>query len=179
VTPTTMRTISSSARPDWRTPEALLERIRQAFGPVALDPCGGPGSLVDARLELSLEAGDDGLSADWRALAGGGLNSGLVFVNPPYGRQIGPWVAKCREEGDRDANVLALLPARTDARWWQENVTAGCACVLFLRGRLTFLGAPAPAPFPSALVYWGPWMAFSRHSPLPHLADLGQFWNLT
>ena len=51
--------------------------------------------------------------------------------------------------------VVALIPARTDTRYWHEHV-AGTATVFFLRGRLTFGSADAAAPFPSALALWGP-----------------------
>ena len=50
--------------------------------------------------------------------------------------------------------MVALIPARTDTRYWHEHV-AGSATVFFLRGRLRFGAAGAAAPFPSALPLWG------------------------
>jgi len=47
--------------------------------------------------------------------------------------------------------VVCLLPARTDTRWWQDNVP-GASFVVFIRGRLRFGNATNSAPFPSALV---------------------------
>jgi phage N-6-adenine-methyltransferase len=139
--------LMSSARGDWRTPACVLNRVR-LLGPIGLDPCSGPGSIVGAAVEWT-EA-DDGLSRDWTGY-------GLVYCNPPYGRDIGRWLVRChavtRCGGILD-DCIALVPARTDTVWWHSWVaTADAIC--YWRGRVTFLGAAAPAPFPSAVVYWG------------------------
>lgn len=90
---------------------------------------------------------DDGLLLPWH---------GKVFMNPPYGRQIGLWTKKAKAEVERDHAqiVVALLPARTDTCWWHKDV-AGSADVFFLRGRLRFGDGNQSAPFPSAVVVWG------------------------
>lgn len=87
---------------------------------------------------------DDGLTLPWH---------GVVFVNPPYGRTLGLWVAKTRQEVEegRARTVVALLPARPDTTYWHQHV-AGRAVVYFLRGRLRFSDGEQAAPFPSALV---------------------------
>ena len=79
-----------------------------------------------------------------------------MFVNPPYGRELARWIAKAKAEVEqgRARCVVALVPSRTDTRWWHEHI-AGCADVYLLRGRLTFGEASQVAPFPSALVVWG------------------------
>lgn len=50
-------------------------------------------------------------------------------------------------------NVIALLPARVDTKWFRYAWEADALC--FWYGRLTFLGAEANAPFPSVFAYWG------------------------
>ena len=50
--------------------------------------------------------------------------------------------------------VIALLPSRTGARYFQRSVL-GTAEVLFLPGRLVFGGAKAAARFSSVLAVWG------------------------
>ena len=50
--------------------------------------------------------------------------------------------------------VVALVPARTDTRYWHDHI-AGRAVVFFLRGRLAFGDGDQAAPFPSALALWG------------------------
>lgn len=78
-----------------------------------------------------------------------------VWLNPPYGREIGLWVAKAVEEAAAGATVVCLLPARTDTRWWHDFVIKH-GKVEFVRGRLKFGGCKNSAPFPSALVVFEP-----------------------
>jgi len=74
-------------------------------------------------------------------------------MNPPYGRTIGQWVRKAQQEAAFGALVVGLLPARTDTKWWHENVLPH-ADILFIPGRLHFGGCKNAAPFPSALAFW-------------------------
>jgi hypothetical protein len=79
---------------------------------------------------------------------------GRLWLNPPYGRIIGDWVRKAVSEY-RSGNVtemILLVPARVDTRWFRA-LLAGVICFVF--GRLKFGGQSGPAPFPSALIYFG------------------------
>ena len=140
---------NSSVYHGWDTPEDLLRRLYNVFGTFDLDPCSRTGDRRRApvRAKMHFTADDDGLALPW---------FGVVFVNPPYGRSIGSWLAKARNEvkQGRTDMVVALVPARTDTRWWHVNV-AGAAHVFLLRGRLKFGGTGQSAPFPSALIIWG------------------------
>lgn len=145
----------SSATPEWRTPNSVLDRVRRV-GLISLDPCAHPCGLVDAVVEWygPNQGGIDGLKEDWNIET---KTPGVVFVNPPYGKPIKDWSAKCAlEHLERGVDVVALLPARTDTSWWQETVPLA-RCVCFWRGRIKFLsdgGEVNPAPFPSAIVLW-------------------------
>jgi len=79
------------------------------------------------------------------------------WMNPPYGRQINKWVEKAFRSSvpQLAATVVCLLPARTDTGWWHDWVIKA-AEIRFLKGRLKFKGAPANAPFPSAIVIFKP-----------------------
>jgi site-specific DNA-methyltransferase (adenine-specific) len=77
-------------------------------------------------------------------------------MNPPYGRSIGKWVAKCYSEaaqGNTDL-IVALLPVATDTIWWHSFVAGTATEVRFLKGRVHFKNAAGPAPFASAIVIW-------------------------
>lgn len=126
----------SSTREAWGTPEALYHALDQEFR-FDFDPC----PLADpAEAGLPL-FGTDGLHGSWAGRR--------VFCNPPYGRGVARWLAKARE-----AEVAVfLLPARTDTRWWHEHAMRADE-IRFLRGRLTFRGAAAPAPFPSVVLVY-------------------------
>jgi hypothetical protein len=136
----------SSARETWNTPESFLALVRR-LGPLGLDPCSNAGSVVRARVEWRLEWGHDGLTAPW-----GG--HGLVFCNPPYGRELKPWAEKIAREAGQGVEVVTLVPARPGSSWWRTLSTKALVC--YLDRRLTFGAAPAPAPFPSAVFYHGP-----------------------
>ena len=141
----------SSVRMDWNTPDSILCPLRAfallAFGiaRIALDPCSNGTSIVDA-LE-SFDAASNGLSHSW-------LRNGLVYVNPPYGRAIGAWMRKAAQEAATGAQIASLVPARVDTRWFQEAAKSA-SCILFMKGRIRFVGALHAAPFPSAIIYWG------------------------
>jgi len=121
--------------------------VSQVLGPVGLDPCSNPQSIVGAAEEWSLETSQDGLAPNWGSY-------GPVYVNPPYGRgAIDQWAAKIALEGAFGVELIALLPARVDTSWFRAVWTARAVC--FWSGRIKFLGAESGAPFPSALPYWG------------------------
>lgn len=139
---------NSTVHHGWETPEWLLGRLEAAIGGSwDLDPCS-PGhgkSRVKARIHIG--PAEDGLAVAWH---------GRVFVNPPYGKVLATWIAKCRGEVSlgNATLVIALVPARTDTRWWHAHI-AGHADIWMLKGRLAFGDGEQPAPFPSALIAWG------------------------
>ena len=73
-------------------------------------------------------------------------------MNPPYGRVIKDWIKKAYEEAQKDnTTVVALIPARTDTRYWHDYVMKAQA-IYFVKGRLKFGNGGNSAPFPSAVV---------------------------
>jgi site-specific DNA-methyltransferase (adenine-specific) len=136
----------SSATPEWETPQALFDELDRIFGGFTLDPCATPENAKCARF---FTRQDDGLHQAW---------TGKVFMNPPYGREIGHWVRKAWQESQKGTLVVCLLPARVDTRWWHEYAKKGH--VYFLQGRLKFGASLNSAPFPSAIVTFGKF--FSR-----------------
>lgn len=140
------RPMLSSANDGWNTPPEVLEHVRRMVGKIGLDPCSNASSVVGARTSWDVHA--DGLPRPW-------AGHGSVFVNPPYSDALPHWIAKCRNEAAEGVEILALVPARTDTGWFR-NVLSSPAEVCLWRGRIRFLGAPHPATFPSAMIYWGP-----------------------
>lgn len=125
---------------EWPTDPEVFARLDALHGPFTLDPCA---TAENAKCARYFTSDDDGLAQHW---------SGRVFMNPPYGRALGAWMAKAWESVDRgEAELVAcLVPARTDTRWWHEYAVRGE--VEFVRGRLRFGSSSAGAPFPSAVV---------------------------
>ena len=135
----------SSNRADWETPRELFERV-DAIWRFDLDAASSDDNALCAD---HFTESDDGLARSWAGRR--------VWVNPPYGRGIGRWVAKAHEEAQRGALVVTLIPARTDTRWWHGHVA--CADeVALIKGRIHFCLGGVPqnsATFPSALVRFG------------------------
>jgi len=127
---------------EWSTPDDLFSRLDLRFR-FDLDVCA---SAQNAKCERHYTRDDDGLSQPWM---------GVCWMNPPYGREIGKWVAKAYAASLNGATVVCLLPARTDTAWWHQFV-GRAANVTFLKGRLRFGGQRNAAPFPSAIVVFSP-----------------------
>lgn len=130
---------TSSSSDEWETPAEFFRTLDREFG-FTLDPCA---TVENAKAERYFTVAEDGLAQPW---------SGRVFMNPPYGRAIGRWVAKAKREAESNAEVVVcLLPARTDTRWWHDHCEAA-AERRFIKGRLVFNGAKHNAPFPNVVV---------------------------
>lgn len=136
----------------WQTPEVVLERVRRV-GDIGLDPCAAPGNPTGARAYCYPEHPHpllrDGLAVTWA----GAID--LAYVNPPYS-QMKEWAAKAASEAALGTEIVSLVAARPDSRWFYELCWDSAQAVCFWKGRLKFVGAPNAAPFPSAVVYHGP-----------------------
>jgi len=45
-----------------------------------------------------------------------------IWLNPPYGRKLEPFVRRAASEATLDKIVVALIPFRCRAAWWHECV---------------------------------------------------------
>jgi hypothetical protein len=102
----------SSATDEWSTPQDTFNALDQEFG-FTVDVCATAENAKCAKFYTKAE---DGLAQPW---------SGVCWMNPPYGRTIGKWMAKARKAVEAGATVVALVPARTDTRWWHDHATKG------------------------------------------------------
>lgn len=143
----TLSPLMSSDRMDWCTPPEVLDPLRAALGPIGLDPCWNENAITEPAAYYT----QHGLENSWRTFD----EPRLVFVNPPYGRALGAWTRKAFFEAAHfGTEIVLLVPARTDTKWFQPLWQADALC--FWEGRIKFLGADGHAPFPSVLAYWGP-----------------------
>lgn len=145
-----LKPLMSSAKQDWQTPENVLRLVRQ-MGPIGLDPATCDENPCKA--ERILTPRHDALDeyTVWVVVPGE-----VCYLNPPFDG-IAKWVERWTVEAGEnpDSHFLMLTPARTDTRWWVALATLADR-VCFIRGRLKFKGAPASAPFPTAITYRGP-----------------------
>lgn len=106
---------------DWLTPPEIVK----ALGRFDLDPCAFPDQFFRTATRM-VAPPDDGLAEEW---------AGRVWLNPPYGDQLGIWLERLARHGDG----IALVPSRTEVEsWFWPFVWEAADAILFLRGRLYF-----------------------------------------
>lgn len=132
----------SSATEEWATPDDFFRALDAEFH-FTLDPCSTDDNAKCAKHYTKEQ---DGLLQDW--------TGERVFCNPPYGREMPRWIAKCAEHGIRGGVAVMLIPARTDTKAFHDYIYHK-AEIRFIRGRLKFGGAKNSAPFPSMVVVFG------------------------
>ena len=132
----------SSESNEWETPLDLYNKLNNIYK-FTLDPCCTKES---SKCDKYYTKEDNGIIEDW--------SNEVVFMNPPYGRQIGLWIEKAYKESLKGAIVVCLIPARTDTKYWHNFIFKYAKQILFIKGRISFINGnkKAPAPFPSAII---------------------------
>ncbi len=109
---------------NWATPKVMYEfYIKNNY----FDPC-------------PLNSDFDGLDIEWKE---------KNFVNPPYSK-IKQFVDKAIGEHKKGKEIILLIPARTDTKYFRKLVEYGCN-IVFITGRLHFNNSNS-APFPSCYI---------------------------
>lgn len=107
---------------DWITPEAIIDALG-GWRSFALDPCASPTQPWPCARRSYVPP--SGLTKPW---------AGRVFLNPPYGPELGAWLEKLADHG----TGTALTFARTETRVFREQVWERATALKFLYGRLFF-----------------------------------------
>lgn len=152
------KALFSSDKTIWETPAKRWHEWNKEFN-FDLDAAA---SVSNTKCRKYFTEEDDALIQNWYDPANGVKT---IWINCPYGRNItGKWVKKFYEEAKKGAIIVALLPARTDTKWFHEYIWKKSTEIRFIKGRLKFeldgkvmldkTGRPQSAPFPSMLVVW-------------------------
>jgi site-specific DNA-methyltransferase (adenine-specific) len=150
------KVLFSSTSNEWESPNDLYNKLNDKYH-FTLDPCC---TDYNHKCNKYFTIKDNGLEQDW--------SKDIVFMNPPYGREIGKWIKKAYDEWIKGATVVVLVPARTDTKWFHNYVYTKLESknYEFIKGRLKFINRlfPSwredgnfkltPAPFPSMLIYY-------------------------
>ena len=129
---------------EWGTPQETFDMLNEEFN-FTLDPCA---SHLNHKCTKYYTIEEDGLSMSWAGEC--------VFMNPPYGNDAAKWIAKAYFESQYAEIIVALLPARTDTRWFHDYVYHKSE-IRFIKGRLKFVGpdgTTGTATFPSMIIVW-------------------------
>jgi len=122
---------------EWGTPQWLFDELDEEYG-FTLDVCA---SEQNAKCERYNTIQQPKL---WT------WTNETCWMNPPYGVALNEWMLRASTEPS--CTVVALVPSRTDTRWWHEYVMQRAYEIRFVKGRLKFEGAKDAAPFPSAVI---------------------------
>jgi len=125
----------------WVTPKTFFEPLRQEFG-LEIDAAASPdNSMLPVFFQQGVRCA---FEQNWNGLK--------VWCNPPYGRKdIYRWVERCATGGA--SVVVALLPARTDTRWFHDFIYKKPNVeIRFVKGRIKFSGTTGAGKFPSMVV---------------------------
>lgn len=128
------RVLFSSIKQSYATPKELYKALDNEFH-FTDDPCP-----FDDRQHALYP--NDGLARAW---------GDVVFLNPPYGKELTKWMARAYQEARTGKTIVCLVASRTDTKWWHDYAMKADE-IRFCRGRLHFENSPYNAPFPSALI---------------------------
>ena len=110
---------------EWYTPPAVFDALGLCFDMDVASPGKAIVPWIPAAEHLTLR--ENGLVHPW---------DGRVWLNPPYGSLPLKWVAKF----SRWSDGVMLVFARPDTAWFHDFAVE-CSAVLFMRGRIRFIGA--------------------------------------
>jgi phage N-6-adenine-methyltransferase len=148
------------ATDEWATPQDCFDRLDAEFGFV-LDV-----AATRANRKCHEYLGPDHEFERFRdALSMVGWHhapSGPCWMNPPYSKCLA-FIARAAMEASCGVTTVALVPSRTDTRWWHAYVwdaekhrpRAGVE-LRFIKGRLKFGNSENSAPFPSVVIVFRP-----------------------
>lgn len=126
---------------EWYTPKYIID----ALGPFDMDPCSPVVRPFDTA-KIHYTTADNGLMQEW---------SGLVWCNPPYGKEMKHWVQKCADHG----NAIVLIFARTETPVFKNIIFRRASAICFVDHRIRFIaqncGRSSNAGAPSVLVSFG------------------------
>jgi len=147
----------SKASDEWATPKDFYDKLDAEF------TFGVDAAACQDNKKRPLYYGiDGGLGCQGDALTQPWIADRAHWLNPPYSR-CKEFIAKAAEERRKGVLTVALIPARTDTRYFHDHlwdVTRHGARtgieLRFVRGRLKFGDGKNSAPFPSMVVVFRP-----------------------
>jgi phage N-6-adenine-methyltransferase len=124
------RALFSRASDEWETPDNLFKQLNDEFH-FDMDAAA---TEENSKCKLFLDQELDALSCDWE---------GSVFCNPPYSK-IAAFSKKAKEEADKGATVVFLIPMRSDTRYFHKYCMKASE-IRLIKGRLKFDNRTLPS----------------------------------
>ncbi len=131
---------------EWETPQDFFEALDKEFH-FKLDACA---ISQNAKVSNYYSPSQNALYRKW---------AGPCWMNPPYSKDIGRWVAKAYESAQEGITVVSLLQGRSsDTKWWHAYILKASE-MRFIKDRLHFglNGKFTRANISSIVVVFGPY----------------------
>lgn len=119
------RRIKDAENEDWQTPPEVFDPLMAEFK-FDLDAAAGYSTTRLDHFQFSALT-----DADWPGKR--------IWLNPPYGRKLEPFVRRAADEADKGKIIVALIPFRCRAAWWHEAILGRASEVRCVRKRIKFI----------------------------------------
>lgn len=120
---------------NWRTPPEIFEALNREFK-FDLDAAAAPDNALLPRF----------LSLQWDALTMDDWPGQRIFLNPPYGCMLAPFIETAAREASKGKLLVALVPLRMRAAWFHDFVIGKAREVRAVRKRIKFLRPDGTRP---------------------------------
>ena len=143
---------------EWWTPSIYIETARKVMGGIDLDPASIAEANLTVKAKRFFDRAVNGLTKEW---------SGRIWLNPPYGREVQPFIEKLLDEwrSGHVSQAVVLLNSNSIESMWFVPLRQFPLCIP--RGRIHFISPdiePRSATHGSVFVYCGNrHLAFARH----------------
>jgi hypothetical protein len=128
--------ITSSASDEWYTPPEYVELARMVMGGIDLDPASNDTAQAWIQAATYYTQKENGLEKPW---------CGRLWLNPPYGTQVGLWTRKAIQMWDRRevSQAVMLMRPSPGSSWFQELSSRFPCCIP--HKRIRFIDAKGQA----------------------------------
>jgi phage N-6-adenine-methyltransferase len=130
-------------RQDYETPDNFSKAVSKYFDfEWDVAACS-----TNAKCQWFIDLDRNSFKTDWSA-----LTEKWCWLNPPF-NSIKDWCIKCFLEKEKGAHIVMLTPASVGSNWFRDYIF-NKTLIVFLNGRLTFIGEDKPYPKDCMITVW-------------------------
>src|ERR1017187_1277582 len=141
---------------DTCTPPEFLEAVRRIYGEISYDLAASSDNVCP----IWFGEETDSLTLDWHEFFDPQEPNQYAWLNPPF-KKSKIFLKKCGEEAAKGAYIISLVQSAVGCKYWHELVFGNQYCkIIFVEGRINFVGHGANAKIDCALIIWHPQFKF-------------------
>ena len=110
---------------EWETPQDFFDTLDREFN-FTLDACA---NNENKKCQDYIPPEIDSLKSEWK---------GIIWLNPPYTKEIYKWIKKAYESSQDGNTVVVLMQGRSsDTKGWHDYIMKASE-IRYIKGRLAF-----------------------------------------